>query len=288
MAAYNTYRVSTGRIAIHVTDYPGAEPPVLFLHGFTANGLASLRIGQLLSGRRRLLAPDLRGRGHSDMPGGEYGLVTHVNDMTALLDRLRIDRVVLAGHSFGATICVLMASALQRRVTGLMLFDGGAIPPEGAAAVLDAYYSSLQYRFASMDQYVERFRQSPLYQPWTDEIDALVRSNLFQQPDGSYIRRVPRYVVDADRRSETADAWQQLPTLYRMVTCPVLIVRAGMGVFGGNDQVLSDAVLRTMLDGMQQADAVTIEDAGHTSLLTMPSDKRDRAVLKFLGLTDDR
>jgi pimeloyl-ACP methyl ester carboxylesterase len=220
------------------------------------------------------------------MPGGDYGLTTHVNDMTALLDRLRVERVVLAGHSFGAAISILMAAALQQRVVGVMLFDGGAIPPEGTASVLDAYYSTLQYRFASADLYVERFRQSPLYQPWTDELDTLVRSNLMQQPDGSFIRRVPRYVVDADRRSETADAWQQLPALYSQITCPVLIVRAALGVFGRDDQVLADSVMTAMRDGMPHARVVTINEAGHTSLLTIPSENRDRAVLTFLGLSD--
>src|SRR5438045_2004073 len=83
---YSSYRVLAGRIRMNVLDWPGEGPPVLFLHGFSANGLASLRLGKLLVNRRRLLAPDLRGRGHSDMPFGEYGIPVHVKDVMACLD----------------------------------------------------------------------------------------------------------------------------------------------------------------------------------------------------------
>src|SRR6058998_483365 len=110
VAEYASYRLLTGRIRMHVMDWMGDEPPVLFLHGFTANGLAALRVGDLLCGYRRVIAPDLRGRGKSDMPGSDYGINTHLADLTALVDRLGIGQFVLAGHSFGATISVHLAA----------------------------------------------------------------------------------------------------------------------------------------------------------------------------------
>jgi pimeloyl-ACP methyl ester carboxylesterase len=263
-----------------------SAPPVLFIHGFTANSLSALSLGALLRGRRRLIAPDLRGRGRSDMPVSEYGIPMHVNDMLTLLDKLNIDRVVVSGHSFGAAIGVFMAAKFPQRISGLLLFDGGAVPSPQALAVLDAYYTNLQYRYASADAYVDRFRQAPLYQPWTEELEILVRSNLYQQPDGTFIRRVPRYVVDADRRSQSVAVWQQLPALYNQVQCPVLIVRAGHGVIGREDQVLSDAVIDAMKAHLPAAEVVTVEPAGHTSVLTIPHAHRDHSILQFLGLGD--
>src|SRR3954453_2734041 len=99
MPDYNSYRVLAGRIRMHVMDWPGQGTPVLFLHGFTANGLAALPLGNLLMNRHRLIAPDLRGRGLSDMPFGEYGVQTHLKDVLCCLDRLEVDRVVVSGHS---------------------------------------------------------------------------------------------------------------------------------------------------------------------------------------------
>jgi pimeloyl-ACP methyl ester carboxylesterase len=281
---YDSYRVLAGRVRMHVLDWPGDGPPVLFVHHFSANALAALRLGKLLVRRRQVIAPDLRGRGYTDMPFGEYGIQVHVKDVMACMDRLGVERFVASGHSMGATIAVFLAAQYPERVAGLMLFDGGAVPGELAIQMLNAYYDSLQYRYPSVEAYVERFRNAPTYQAWTEELEALIRSNLYQQPDGSYIRRVPRYVIDADRRAEDLETWRQLPELYLCVRCPVLILRAGMGLIGKEDRVLPDEIVATMLDGMPSARVVTVEEAGHTSLLTIPSPARDAAILEFLGL----
>jgi pimeloyl-ACP methyl ester carboxylesterase len=284
VSEYDSYRVLAGRVRMHVLDWPGNGPPVLFVHHFSANALAALRLGNLLVHRRRVIAPDLRGRGDTDMPFGEYGLQVHVKDVIACLDRLGVERFVASGHSMGAAIAVFLAAQFPDRVAGLMLFDGGAVPGEMAIQVLNAYYDALQYRYPSLEAYVDRYREAPTYQPWTAELEALVRSNLYQQPDGSFMRRVPRYVIDADRRAEDLETWRQLPQLYTCVRCPVLILRAGMGLIGKEDRVLPDEVVATMLDGMPAARVVTVDAAGHTSLLTIPSMDRDAAILEFLGV----
>jgi pimeloyl-ACP methyl ester carboxylesterase len=282
VADYDSYRVLAGRIRMHVLDWPGEGTPLLFLHSFTANGLAALPLGRLLFERRRVIAPDLRGRGNSDMPFGEYGVQTHIRDLIACLDRMEVGPVVASGHSFGATISLFLAAKYPERVSGLLLFDGGAIPGRQAIEYLNAYYDTIQYRYATAEEYVDRYRNSPLYQPWTEDLEELVRSNLFQEPDGSFIRRVARYIVQADRRDEHLEAWQQIPELYPKIQCPVLIIRAGMGIVGREDQVLPDEVIATMLEGMPSAQVVTIEEAGHTSLLTVPNEQRDEAILQFL------
>ncbi len=284
MAYYDSYRVLAGRVRMHVVDWPGEGPPVLFLHHITANGLASLTLGKLVNHRRRLIAPDLRGRGRTDMPFGEYNIQVHVRDVMACLDRLEVEHFIASGHSYGAMISLILAAQFSERVGGLILFDGGAMPSAIALQTLNAYYDNLTYHYASLESYIERFRNAPAYQPWTEELETLLRSNLYEQPDGTYIRRVPRYVVETERKSENLVFWQQLPELHRQVRCPVLIVRAEMGMVGPQDQVLPDDVVASMLEGMPSAQVVTVEGAGHTSLLTIPSQERDAALLQFLGL----
>jgi lipase len=284
MANYTTSRVLSGRVMLNVYDFPGDDPPVLFLHGFTANGIAALRIGNFLAYRRRVIAPDLRGRGNSDTPFSDYGMNTHITDVLACMDRLGVQKFVAAGHSFGAAIAVHLAAKHPDRVSALMLFDGGAPAGEAASQVLNYYYSTLTYEYANIDDYIARFKGAPTYSPWTDELEALVRSNLTPQPDGTYIRKVARYVVDTERSPEAQTAWQQLPELHSQITCPVLIIRAGMGMIGTEDQVLTDAVIDSMRFGTDAVEVVTVPEAGHTTLLTMPSEVRDEAILRFLGL----
>jgi len=289
MLHMDSYRVLAGRIMMHVRDWPGDGPPIVFLHGFTNNSLSAQRLGKLLGNRRRLLAPDLRGRGLSDVPFGEYGMAVHQRDVTACLDALNVKRCILAGHSFGATLAIFLATSQPERIGGLILFDGGAIPGEMAIQALDAYYSHIRYTYPSIDGYIEPFKTAPTFQPYTEELDIMIRSNLYQQPDGTYIRRVPRYVVETDRRADNLSTWQTLPSLYPKITCPVLIIRAGMGLLGPMDQVLPDPVIDQMVQGMSgtKVTVTTIESAGHTSLLTIPNEVRDHAILDFLGLSYD-
>ncbi len=285
IADYDSYRVLAGRIRMHIMDWAGDDLPVVFMHGFTANGLAALPLSELLNDKRRLIAPDLRGRGHSDMPFGEYGISVHVKDLLTCMDCIGVEQFVAVGHSFGATIALSLAAEYPERVAGLIMFDGGAAPSPATAEYVNNYYETLKYHYASMDEYVDRYRTAPLYQPWVPALDTLVRSNLFQQPDGSFIRRVPRFVVDADRRSESLETWNKLPQLYASVRCPVLIVRAEMGIAGKDDQFLTDSVIETMQQAMPSAEVFTVAGAGHTSVLTVPSVERDTAILKFLGIT---
>ncbi|MCC7206607.1 MAG: alpha/beta hydrolase [Anaerolineae bacterium] len=282
MAEHVVHRVLTGRLLMNVREWPGAGPPVVFLHSFTGNSLLALRLGNTLAGHRRLLAPDLRGRGLTDAPFGDYGLPVHMHSVIACLDRLGVGRFIAAGHSFGGHISLYLAAAYPERVVGLLLFDGGVVAGPLAAQMLAAYYDNLHYRYPSVDAYVERFKASPLYQPWTDELDALVRSNLYQQPDGTYIRAVARYVVEAERRPENMAHWARIPDQYPLVRCPTLIVRAGKGIVGDFDQVIPDEQLAAVLAAIPGSRAVTVPEAGHTSLMTIPSAARDEAVLSFL------
>ncbi|MCC6973410.1 MAG: alpha/beta hydrolase [Anaerolineae bacterium] len=284
MLHHHTYRVLALRTLIHVRDWEGASPPILFLHSITANSLLALTLGELISPHRRLIAPDLRGRGKSDAPAGDYGPTLHVREMIALMDALRVEKFVIAGHSFGAMLSVLIAAQYPDRVTGLILFDGGAPPDSLATMALNAYYNSLQYRYPSVEAYLDRFQQSPLYQPWTESLEQLVRSNLYREPDGSYIRSVGRYVLDAERTPENMAVWASLPDLYPHIACPVLILRAGMGVIGAADPALPDEAIALMRAQMPQAQIVTIPEAAHTSLMTIPSPLRDQSLLRFLGI----
>ncbi|WP_247330828.1 alpha/beta fold hydrolase [Bradyrhizobium sp. 21] len=69
-----------------------AGKPLLLLHGWPKLRLTWEPVMARLAGRFMLIAPDLRGFGDSDKPGGPYGPDGHTADMPALMDELGIDR----------------------------------------------------------------------------------------------------------------------------------------------------------------------------------------------------
>ncbi|SEA48052.1 alpha/beta hydrolase [Leifsonia sp. 21MFCrub1.1] len=154
--------------------HPDAEGmPILAVHGITASHRAWLLTADRLP-HRRLIAPDLRGRGRSSGLPGPFGLVQHADDLARVLDALSLDRVVVAGHSMGAFVAVRFAERHPDRVERLVLIDGGLPlpPPEGVApedvpaVVLGPAIERLRMRFASPEEYEAFWRRHPAIGPW--------------------------------------------------------------------------------------------------------------------------
>ncbi|HET9050749.1 MAG TPA: alpha/beta hydrolase [Candidatus Dormibacteraeota bacterium] len=110
-------------VELAVRDHPGGEPALLALHGLASNA----RWWDLVAARLpyRVVAPDLRGHGLSPKPDTGYGFDPVRADVVALLDRLGLDRVAVAGHSWGATVALELASAHPERVSVCVCVDGG-------------------------------------------------------------------------------------------------------------------------------------------------------------------
>ncbi len=66
---------------------------------------------------------DKRGHGLSDTPKGPYSIDDHVSDLIALIDHLKIDRVIVCGVSVGGMIAQGMAARAPQRIRGLVLCD---------------------------------------------------------------------------------------------------------------------------------------------------------------------
>ncbi|GAA2905070.1 alpha/beta fold hydrolase [Nonomuraea rubra] len=99
-----------------------SSPPLMLLHGRTADHNDWNGITQHFAARHHVFVPDLRGHGASDRPG-EYPLPAMAADVVALLDHLGVERVRLVGHSLGGMVAWLVASTHPQRVERLVLED---------------------------------------------------------------------------------------------------------------------------------------------------------------------
>jgi 3-oxoadipate enol-lactonase len=100
-------------------------PPLLLLHGRTADHNDWNGITQHFAARHRVLVPDLRGHGASDHPG-EYPLPEMAEDVAGLLDHVGAARATVIGHSLGGMVAYLLAMNHPGRVERLVLED---VPP---------------------------------------------------------------------------------------------------------------------------------------------------------------
>jgi lipase len=164
-------RVDVGDGELVVASFgPDDAPPVLAIHGVTSSSRAWLALARHLPDRR-LIAPDLRGRGRSRHLTPSTGLRQHATDLAAVLDALGLDSVPVVAHSMGAFVAVALAAEKPDAVGSLLLVDGGYPLPrpagvgdaELAAAVLGPIAARLSREFATRDAYRDFWREHPAF-----------------------------------------------------------------------------------------------------------------------------
>jgi pimeloyl-ACP methyl ester carboxylesterase len=120
----------------------GVLPGVLLVHGLSQTAWTWTPVARRLrSGAVPTVALDLRGHGLSDAPTeGSYDAPTLADDVVAVAEGSGLlagsdDRIVLAGHGFGAIVAAWAARELGTRCAGLVLVDGGWEDLEAASGM---------------------------------------------------------------------------------------------------------------------------------------------------------
>ena len=130
---------SSDGLSLHYRDYAAPEGttalPVLCMHGLTRNARDFAQLAEHLCATRRVIVPEMRGRGMSDYaPNSDtYSPVTYVADVEKLLGELGMTRFCVVGTSMGGLMTMLMAQGAPGRMAAVVMNDIG---PEVDAAGL--------------------------------------------------------------------------------------------------------------------------------------------------------
>ena len=129
-------------LTLYVKEFEGPKGgdlvPVLCVPGLTRNHRDFDALAGHLAESRRVLCPDLRGRGGSDYDPdpSRYVPPTYVGDLIAVLDALDAPRVALVGTSLGGLLAMLIAAMHRPRLERVVLNDvGPEIDPKGLARI---------------------------------------------------------------------------------------------------------------------------------------------------------
>lgn len=106
-------------------------PPVLALHGWLDNAASFNVLAPLLARDHHVVAVDLSGHGRSAWrsPDATYQIWDDLPQLRGVADALGWAQFSLLGHSRGAIMSCLLASAQPERVRRLVLLDGLAPTP---------------------------------------------------------------------------------------------------------------------------------------------------------------
>jgi 3-oxoadipate enol-lactonase len=108
----------------------GRGPAVLLAHGMWCDAGMFTALAQLLARQARVLVPDLRAHGRSDVPAKGWSIADVAEDLDAMLDQLGVGKVVLAGFSMGGMAAVEFALRHPDRLAGLALIGTSAAGEE--------------------------------------------------------------------------------------------------------------------------------------------------------------
>ena len=111
-------------------DGPAGAPVVVLAHALATDlSLWDLQVA-VWSRSFRVVRYDLRGHGQSKAPDGPYGFDEMVDEVTGLLDFLRIDKAAFVGLSLGGMIGQAVALRAPQRLSALVLAATNARTPD--------------------------------------------------------------------------------------------------------------------------------------------------------------
>jgi pimeloyl-ACP methyl ester carboxylesterase len=104
-------------------------PVILCLHGRWGRAETWHDFIQQYGEQYRIIAPDQRGHGLSGKPVSKYTAEEMAEDMVELLEFLKIDSVILVGHSMGGRVAGYFAALYPKYVKALAILDRSAAGP---------------------------------------------------------------------------------------------------------------------------------------------------------------
>lgn len=259
-------KVAVNRTALAVHD-EGHGPSVLFVHGFPLSHIMWKAQLEAFAGKYRVIAPDLRGFGESDVTSGTVTMEQYADDLSALLDELRVSEpVVLCGLSMGGYIAWQFHQKYADRLRGLILCDTRAIAdtPEGAEN---------RKRLATMvmengSAAVASAMLPKLFSPETSD----KQQAAIDQMRDTISKTAPQGIAAASLgMAERPDVTPLLPE----ITTPTLLIA------GTDDSISPPEEMRSIAAAMPNAAFVEVPNAGHMSPLENP-EAVNQAIRNFL------
>jgi pimeloyl-ACP methyl ester carboxylesterase len=273
--SYNERFVRLNQHRIYAREYDGVEPAVILMHGFPDNLRLYDRLVPHLSPPRRVITFDFLGWGASDKPAGyAYTATNQVLDLDAVINRLKLKRVVLVAHDASGPPAIDWALAQSEKVAGLVLLNTYycEMPtlrsPEAIWLFSTPVVRSVARRVSTMfDNFI--FRRMYWWQVGRFFRDSEVRAEfvplLYQQFDATPSARPAFFRLNEDLLPTIRSRSNMIPQL-REFKRPVRII------FGAADPYLNKGVAQSFHELFPTSDLFLLPGARHYVQMDEPEE----------------
>jgi len=240
----------------------GNGPAVLLIHAFPLNNTMWASQVAALSGKFRVLAPNIRGFGQSQ-PSSAWTMEEMADSLNEFLDKLGVKDSAVVGVSMGGYIALTFWSKFPKRVRQLVLSNSRA------RADNEPEKNARNDMIAAIEQ------SGAAILP-----DRMLPRLLQPNPPAGVVRNVRKMI---ESTSPAAAVYAVMAMRDRMdfssmlhrVECPTMVIT------GENDVIIRMEDSRAVADAISGARLVTIPNSGHLSNLEN-SEAFNAALLSFL------
>ena len=266
-----TWESSDG-LTLHYRDYAGPEGgeklPVLCLHGLTRNARDFAELADHLAKERRVIVPEMRGRGMSDYAptSDTYNPAQYVSDVEKLLSEQKLERFISVGTSMGGLMTMLMAKLKPGRIAAVVLNDiGPEIEASGVERIAGyvgqgrSYPTWMHAARSLREVHGVAFPDFDLEQ-WLE----MAKRTLIVSQSGRIIYDYDMTISEPFKQpgnAAPADLW---PAFEALTGVPMLLVKGEL-----SDLISADTVAR-MKAINPQLQLVTVPRVGHAPTLDEP------------------
>lgn len=226
---------------LHYLDWGGNGPVLLFIPGMGCTAHIFDRFAPRFTDRFHVMALTRRGHGESDYPETGYDADTLAEDLKQFLDALKIEEVILAGHSMGYIELSRFVHLYPERVLKLVWLDAaydrtspvdqGVLARNPLSKMMPPWPSEA---IPSIEDYAATAKRlyPSLAAIWGSEMEADLRANVAITPEGKVVEKMSDAIISA--LSQTMKTyWAD----YASIRTPML---AFFVLHDGNDFLSSD------------------------------------------------
>lgn len=227
----------------------GVGKPIVLLHGLGLNHTIWQNIAGLYKEQAQFILPDLRGHGGSQLGAANETIEQYAEDIRELLDKLKLEKVLLGGHSMGGYVALAFAEKYPERLASLVMIASNAGPDSDA-------------RKAQRLQEVENIKATG-----TSEFAETLSLKL---SDRSFVQATSREMIsqtDPDGLCNAIVAISRRPDRLHVLAelkAPFLVAA------GAEDLIVPQAAARMMAHANPQAKFVVVPEVGHMPMLAAP------------------
>ncbi len=207
-------------------------PRLLLLHGLADSAVVWTGLGNYLSNRYHIVAPDMRGHGESSKPEIDYTFARAIADLEALMVHLNWQNAHIIGHSWTGKLAPIWARQNGDRFSSMILVDPIFITklPAVMKLTLPIVYRKLDCLkcmgpFATLAQAEAAAKQWGEYAGWSEVQQRIFQHQIEQKSDGSW---GSKFTISA--RNQIFSEVMKVAGLTEDIDIPTLFVQPEKGV----------------------------------------------------------